>query len=370
MIQIARARLAIKYISFEILPTLIMGLSVFILVLVMFQSFNLSEYIIVHGVKIETVSKLVFYIMLGYLPMLLPIALLFAILMVYGRMSGDSEIVAFKALGLSSTHLLIPAMIIGAIISLLSLQTSFRLAPWGNRNLDSMINVLAQTKPGSALREGVFSQGFFDLVVYANKIDSNNGILNNIFIFDERDPSSPTTIIAKEGHIVNKNSITGNEAYLHLLKGNLHKSNEEVYTKIDFGSYKINLFDPHKVEERQLPPDSLNLAELNQALQTKEKGTNEYMKLLLEWHRRWSLSFTCFVFALLGFSISAITNRRTARSGSIVICISAVVIYWTLQMSCEAMVRKGVLPAAFGTWLANFIFLFYSIFLFRRMANT
>lgn len=377
MFDLARGRLAIKYIIFELLPVFIMGLSVFVFILIMIQSFKLSEYVIVHGAPLSIMSRLVFYMTLSYLPILFPIALLFAVLLVYGRMSGDSEIVAFKALGLTPVHITVPALVVGGVISLLSLQTSFQLAPWGQRNLDELINVLAQTRPGATIREGVFSEGFFDLVVYAHNIDSKSGNLQKIFIYDEREAKSPVTIIAKEGKVLNSNNISGNEASMQLINGNLHKSSDEFYTKIDFKTYDINLYDAHEIKKKDITPDSMNLAELREAIKQTNLGASKnssdikrLVNLTVEWNRRWMLSVACLIFVFLGVSLSAATDRRSARSGSMVICISAIVIYWTLNAWLESLGRAGHLPLIITAWLPNTLFLIFAMFQFKRVVQT
>ncbi len=347
-----------------------MGMTIFVSILITIQSFKLSEYIIVHGAPVMIMLKLIFYMTLGYLPILFPIALLFAVLLVYGRLSGDSEIVAFKALGLTPLHITIPALIVGGAIALLSLQTSFHLAPWGQRSLSDLVNVLAQTRPGTAIREGVFSEGFFDLVVYASSVDSQSGQLQKIFIYDEREAKSPVTIIAKRGQIMNSNSTEGEQASLQLIDGNMHKSANEFYTKIDFDSYTINLFDPHEIKSQDLKSDELNLNELREALAREGVPASEMRNLQIEWNRRWVLSFACLVFVFLGVSLGAVTNRRTARSGSLVICISTIVIFWTLSTWLETLGRGNHIPIIVATWLPNLLFLVFAAFQFRRVVET
>lgn len=370
MYDLGRGRLAIKYIVFELLPAFVIGLGAFVFILVMFQSFKLSEYIIVHGAKLEMMVKLVFFMTFGYLPILFPIALLFAILMTYGRMSGDSEIVAMKALGLTPIHLLTPALILGVLTTFLSLQTAFRLAPWGHRELDKMIETLAQTRPASAIREGVFAEEFFNLVIYANKVDSKSGSLQQVFIYDERDPKSPLTIIANEGAIINSNTLAGQHAYLRLIKGNMHKSSDEFYTKINFDAYDINLFDPHNVTRGKTSPNAMDLSELKNAMVDTNLTVRERTQSTLEWHRRWSLSLTCMVFAFLGVSLGAVTNRRTARSSSVVISVAVIVVFWTLYVGCESVARAGYLPAAITAWITNACFTAFSIYEFRRVVES
>jgi lipopolysaccharide export system permease protein len=370
MFDLSRGRLAIKYIVFELLPIFIVGMSIFILILVMIQSFKLSEYIIVHGAPLATMTKLVFFMTLGYLPILFPVALLFAVLMVYGRLSADSEIVALKALGLTPLHLTTPSLIVGIVIALLSLQTSFRLSPWGQRNLEEMINILAQTRPGAALREGVFSDDFFDLVVYAHDVDSKTGQLSKVFIYDERDAKSPVTIIAKQGQILNSNSIQGQEASIRLMSGNVHKSTNEFYTKINFGTYDINLFDPHNIKEKELSPDALNLSELRTAMAEPKTDQKRKTNLVIEWHRRWVMSAACLIFAFLGVSLGAITNRRAARSSSLLVCITVIIVYWTLSAWLEAVGRGGHLPLIVTAWIPNLFFLSYGAWQFRHVVRS
>lgn len=366
MNELGRGRLAIKYIIFELLPIFLIGLSVFLFILIMFQSVRLSEYIILHGAKVELVAQLMLYMLLGYLPMLFPMALLFAVLMVYSRLSGDSEIVAFKSLGLTPFHLAAPVLIVGIGVSLLSLQTSFRLAPWGQRQFDNLLNVLSQTRPGVTIREGVFSEGFFDLVVYAHKVNSSEGSLEKVFIYDESDASSPATIIAKTGQVVNSNSLTGKEAFLRLNNGNLHKSSKEFYTKIDFDTYDINLFDPHEIKERASSPDAMNLTELREAINSPEIVGKQKTKIMLEWNRRWALSATCLIFSIIGYGLGAVTNRRTAKSGAMVLCVATIIVYWTLFVTCETLARSGKIPFFLGAWLTNFLFLIFGVYQFRK----
>ncbi len=366
MIDLSRGRLAMKYIIFELLPIFLLGVTIFVLVLVMFQSFQLSEYVIIHGAKLSVTLLMILYTALGFLPILLPIALMFAVLLTYGRMSGDSEIVAFKALGLSQFHLLLPALVLGALISFFSLQVSFRLAPWGNLQLNSLLTKLAQTRPAVTIREGVFSEGAFDLVIYASKVDSAQGLLKKVFIFDERDSNSPLTIISKEGELVSNATDVGQEAELRLQNGSVHKYGKEFYTKIDFQTYGIKLFDPNQIKEKKIGPEAMDMGQLHEAIKQLDPKDDESINFVLEWHRRWALSATCIILALVGFSLGTVTNRRAARSGSMVICISALVIYWAIYVGFESLIRTGKIPPPIGAWVANLIFLIFGIYQYRR----
>ena len=85
--------------------------------------------------------------------------------------------------------------------------------------------------------------------------------------------------------------------------------------------------------------------------------TKDLRKLDVEYHRRWSLSAACLVFALLGVGLGTVTNRRSAKGGGFVVCLMALITYWILYVSAESMARNGTIPAALGLWLVNIIFL-------------
>src|ERR1700723_3185691 len=118
--SIYRANIAGRYIFWEMLPTFILGNVVFIFILLMFQVLRLSEFIIVRGVPITLVTQMVIFLTISFLPACIPISLLFSILLTYGRLSSDSEVVALKASGLHMGYLLTPAMLLSFVVAALT----------------------------------------------------------------------------------------------------------------------------------------------------------------------------------------------------------------------------------------------------------
>ena len=85
----------IRYILGEMIPTFFMGVIVFILILLTFQALRLTDYILIHGVKVLSVVEMMGFLSTSFLPILFPMSLLFAVVLTYGRLSADAEIVAF-----------------------------------------------------------------------------------------------------------------------------------------------------------------------------------------------------------------------------------------------------------------------------------
>lgn len=360
------SRLAAKYIFFEMLPSFLLGILVFLSILLLFQTLRLTEFLLAHGGSGSTVLAILFHLTMSFLPIILPMSLLFSVLMTYGRLNQESELVAMKTLGLSSWNLALPGFFMGFCCFVLSAYTSFELGPKGNRSFEVMINELGQQKVGLNLREGVFSSGYFDLVIYANRVDSKNDEMFDVFIYDERNASSPLTIIARRGKILQKKTPRGNAALLRLENGNIHKTNNATYTKLDFDTYDINLFDPYEMSERKKSMPSYTLGDIQTELAKPDIDPSLKTKLQIEFHRRWALSVACFVFALLGYILGSQGHRRSAKSGGFVLCLGIILSYWILYVTAEGVAKGGSVPVGVSIWSVNVLFFILAYFLRSR----
>lgn len=362
MLRNVRIQLALLL---EMLPGFLLGLSVFLLIILMFQVLRLTEFALIHGVEIATLLEIIAYICISLLPALFPMALLFSILWTYSRLSADSEILALRACGLSMGPVITPAIVLSLIIGIVSAQTSFELAPWGNRRFEVLFSNLKQTKAAATIKAGTFSEGLFDLVVYANRIDSDTNTMMDVFIYDERDPNQPLTIIAKRGLLQQDSLLPGHKATLTLEEGSIHRKTES-HTKINFKNFDVSLHDPLELQEREKSAPSWTWDDI----QTKLKSAlpaKEMVKVQIEWHKRMAIAVLCLVFALSGVGLGVQPNRRVARSSGFILCLGVIIGYWVLYIGAEGLARSGQVPIALAIWTPNFVWGGFSIYLLRKI---
>ena len=88
-----------RYLLKELVTPFLIGLFVFTFLLVIDKIFDLVDLIINKGVPVHLVLLLLTYILPAFLVLTIPIGFLLAILVAFGRLSGDMEIVALKASG-------------------------------------------------------------------------------------------------------------------------------------------------------------------------------------------------------------------------------------------------------------------------------
>ena len=354
-------RKAVQYLFFEMWPPLIIGVLVFVFIMVMVQAIHFTEFVLIHGVSIKVVGEMLAYVCVAFLPALMPMALLFAVLMTYGRLSQDSEIVALRATGHSLWVIALPGFLLAALMAIISAETSFHLSPWGNRQFEVLFTRLEQTKASATLREGTFSEGFFDMVVYANEVNTKTGALKKVFIYDERDGDIPVTVIAKEGRLIQDPGAGGHTAYLRLLNGDIHRQ-AETHTKVKYDVFDLKLSDPRQEKFKEKSSESLTIEEISDELKKTNLDVGTKRDLEIEFNKRWAFSLVCFVFAALGVGLGTSANSRHQKNNGFIISLLVVVVYWVIYVSAEGAARSNLVAPAVAIWLPNICFALFACF--------
>jgi len=349
------------------IPTFIVGIITFVSVLLMFQMLKLTDYLLQHDVSIRTMIHLISYMSISFLPALLPMSLIFAIVLTYNRLSADSEIIAFKSLGLSMWPLIAPALTLGVSVAILSAYTTFKIGPWGNRQYELMIFDISNSKVISAIKEGTFTD-FFNLVVYTNKINKITDELENVFILDERNTLSPTTIISEKGQILREKSFDSYKAFVRLIDGDIHKMTDDGHTKIHFKTYDLQIIEPTQKSTRDKSMESLTYDDLDHLFKN-ETDPKKMRAYHFEWHKRFALSFACILFVLLGVGLGATTHNRSGKSGGGVISVSVIVAYWLLFVIGSSISKSPQVPLFIGAWLPTLVLLPVSFYFLKRNWN-
>lgn len=360
-------KISFFYILSQIIPTFILGIVIFIFILLMFQFLKLTEFILIYNVSVDNILLLLLNMSMKFLPIILPMSLLFSILLTYSRLSADSEMVAFKSLGYSHWSLSLPAIFFSVIISFLSAQTLFTLGPIATLNFDALFNGIGNQKVISTINEGTFSENFFDLILYTNHVDKEKNVMNDLFIYDKRNPKAPVAIVAKEGRISTSSDIKNQSATILLTDGDMYKLGAVSHTKVKFDNYSLSISSPVKTEADQQDEDTFTLNQLRQILREKKFPENDMRDFESEFHRRIAIAASCLLFGFLGSALGSQTNRRSSASSGFIVSVICIIIYWVLYVVCNNLAKKT--DPALALWIPNFIFLVITVWAWRKQAT-
>src|SRR5690242_17612277 len=90
-----------RYVAGEVLAPFLLGVVLLTFALVTGRLLKLSEMVVNHGVTLSDVASLIGLIMPAFLELTFPMAVLLGVLMGFGRMSSDRELIAARACGIS-----------------------------------------------------------------------------------------------------------------------------------------------------------------------------------------------------------------------------------------------------------------------------
>lgn len=358
-------------IAKELLPTFFLGTVIFLLIMLMFQAIRLSEFLVAHQAGLKEILQISSFLLLSFLPIAVPIAFLFAVLMGVSRLQSEGEILALQASGVSLPQIFFPIGVLSFLVSLLCTYWALYTVPKGNRAFELMITRVGSERVVSQMRPGVFQDGFFGLTLLAEQITAVKSEMRKVFIYDERDEKNSVAISAKAG-ILRSDPQNEGVLTLRLSEGSIYldqKSIEDPLKKIDFDVYDINLeIGTRGGGWRDYSPPSYDFTQLRKRLSELKSDLPAYRQLLVEGHRRFSLSFACVVFAGLGFAIGLI-SQRGIRSTAVILCLLLGTVYWLSYVGASSYALTGGAAPWVGVWAPNFFFAGVSAWLYWRFAK-
>src|SRR5437762_4148590 len=175
-----------RYILKEMIGPTVLGFAFYTSIILMKQLFDLAGTIIRQSLSAGTVGKLLLLSLPHIVVLTVPMSLLFGILIAVGRLSADSEIIAMRALGISTRTIYRPVFFFSFLVFLLNLYLMNSVLPRGNRELQSLRAEILTSMSEQEVRPRVFFDRYENLTIYVDDIDSRTGTWKGVFVADTR----------------------------------------------------------------------------------------------------------------------------------------------------------------------------------------
>src|SRR5262245_12219713 len=330
--------------------------------------FDLMDLIINKGVPVHFVLLLFVYLLPSILVLTIPIGVLFAILVAFGRLSADMEIVALKACGVSPVRLLWPVLGFGLAVTALTAYLMIDAVPKSNYAFKSLVFEIVRTQASVGLKEHVFNDTFGNFVIYVDEISSDQVGLRNVFVSDERKPDQQRFITAREGKLLSDE--VNRRVTLRLLDGSIHETSPSAlqkYREVRFRLYDITLVLENPLTKQGGTPKGdreMSLAELRDAAQNATNLNGNPNPYLVEIQKKFAIPAACIVFSVLGVPLG-IRAHRGGRMGSFVALLPIVLFYYFGLTVGENIGDYGRIPPWLAMWAPNIIVGVVALYLLR-----
>ena len=362
-------RILDRYILKEVTPSFLLGIGVFTFVLLLNEILRLAQRLVTQSATASETAGILFNLLPSVLCLTIPMGFLLGVLIAFGRLSADSEIVAMRASGVSLYRLLFPVLVTAAIGWLATSHLIISVLPDSNQRVRQLLFQVMTSQAGTEVRPRVFYDRLFPNVMFL-VMDTPTGAeyWQDVILADLATPDSPRVTFAEEGRLLidrGERTVT-----FYLKNAELHQASQtepddyqrQVSSEIWLPLPASSFFPP---EDFDVPRGAreLGLAQLQTAY--AETGLPVY---LTEVHKKFSIPFACFVFGVLGLALG-IRNRRDGRSWGFVASLSILFVYYVLIDVGESMANNGRLSPLLGMWAANLILGAGAVFLLVRAAR-
>jgi lipopolysaccharide export system permease protein len=228
-------RILSKYIVKEHISPFIMAL--FVLLFVLLANFLLKsiDKFLGKGLDMFLLGEFIFLNLAWILALAVPMAVLVATLMAFGRLSSDNEITAMRSSGTGFLQLLLPAIGFGTVITLLMMIFNNFALPEMNHKARLLSSDLSRKRPDLE-----FEAGYFIDTLPENNIllgGRKDDLFTDIIIFNKASDLSQRTVTAREGTI----EMLEDGVLLNLTDGVIHElsSRDDEYRQIFFDHYQV-----------------------------------------------------------------------------------------------------------------------------------
>src|SRR4030043_1678935 len=174
-----------RFLLKEIIPPFFIGLLIYSFVRLMNQVFLLSELFIARGVSFTAVALIFIYLIPAVLAFAVPMSVLMGILAGLSRLSSDSEVVAFRTLGIRNSRLLWPVFLFAFAGWLFTSGLTLYLAPRANYKVVQPLTRSVLSKVQFTINPREFNETIPQTVLFIQDITSDNR-WENIFAYLSR----------------------------------------------------------------------------------------------------------------------------------------------------------------------------------------
>ena len=346
-----------RYIFLELFPPFLLNILFFTFVFLLAKILEVTNLVVNYRISLGKIILFLFFSMPFFMTFVLPMSVMMAVLLTFLRLSSDNEIIALKATGVSLYQLTPPVLVFCLLGFLMTGFMTMYGMPWGQTSTERVIQSVVASNLNIVLKPGKFNKISDGIMLFVNKVDLKNDILNDLLIEDQRDRKMSGTIIAHTGKLVVDREKAS--TYLQLYDGMINQVNldNKSVNSIDFKTYQLTL--PIKKAESNKNEESkdekwMSVKELWTAIKEEKTKDTQYYKYRIEFQNKFSIPFACFTLGILAMSLG-IQSRAHQKSYGLGLALTFLLIFYILLLMGWVLGKTGYYPPEVGIWVPNIV---------------
>ena len=373
-----------RYLLRQILASLLMTVVVFTFVLLLGDALKEILNLVLSGkVTVGILTKALGLLIPFVLAFALPMGMLAATLLVFGRFSADQELTAARAGGVSLLSLIGPILLLSLVLCGVSAAVNLEIAPRCRVAFTILRDRLKIKVISAYLPEGraveLRGSGNQAVIFCVEKNDGRN--LKNVMLYRLKEGTNIVDVKIRAPRGYYEADASGKKIVLHLFNaqsialtddGWSVQSSSELIDELDLGAggssaKKIDLSDMTFSQLRQELHDlnhRVNFAlasnksrdQLRAAMRELRKQKEDITSpVRVQIHKQVALSFACFGFTLIGIPLGIRVHRRETNV-NFAVALVLVFVYYGFVLVAEGLAMRPQFAPHLMIWLPNFLF--------------
>lgn len=359
-----------RYLLKEMILPFIFGVTAFTSIFIGADVlFRLVNMVMEYGISLGVAGRLLLLSLPEIIVLTFPMSILLATLLAFGRLSGTNEITAMKAGGISFYSMVIPALLVGLFMSGLTIFINESLVPRTQEEYNQLIWRIRHDEPLPSTQRHLFfspidrGTGRVDFIVYAYHFDREGRYMEELTIHDYVHGEVRRIIEAREAR--------WEGSTWQLIDGTIYELDRSGrLPMMTFATYTLQDFErsPEEISMSQKRPNEMSLKELSSFIAMRREDGRDVDSLIVLYHQRLSLPFSCLIFAMIGSPLGLKPNRSGSSIG-LGLSIIIIFIYYVLMTIGSAMGQNSFISPVLGAWTQNVVFFFVGLFLLWKKAR-
>jgi lipopolysaccharide export system permease protein len=188
-----------RYIVSETFISFFVAFLFFFFIFFVNQLLLVAREILSKKVPVNQVILLVLYSLPAIVAMAAPFASMVGTLMSVGKLNSDNEILVMLSAGLPYRNIVIPAMVVGILVSLASFAANDILRPLGTLEFSKLYRRIFFSTPALELESNSVKR-FRDTIIVTGNVSGN--VMDDVLILDKTTDGERRVILAKRAELV------------------------------------------------------------------------------------------------------------------------------------------------------------------------
>lgn len=317
-----------------------------------------AELVVAKGVSLFDILRLLIYLLPYMLSFTIPMACLIAMVLAFGRLSSDYELIAIRASGVPPARLTAPMLTVGLVLSAVLLVVNDRVVPEAHLAFRRQLKAIGVKQPAAYLEAGTFIKDFPPYVIFVYQVDGQQ--LDNVRIYEPQ-PNGPTrTIIADRGAFEpsTEERRGSGRVRLKLYDGTVDEWDPlrpRSFRKVTFTVYSMML-NADAADPEQLAKKVKELTFKELLAERNRFGAEgiDTTPISLELHRKIAASFAPLIFVSFGLAFGLRLHHHE-RLIAFVWILGVFLLYYLGTIGVTAAALKSWLPPWLAMWLPNLV---------------